>query len=152
MKKVVVAIDGSEVSKAVIDYAIYYANREKDAKMLFLHVIEPSEQREIFYRGHVVSVPPSPEEIRQEFHAFIKARMDAAGRTIPDMSVTLRTGSPYEQIVLFAEEEGADIIMIGHRGLSNLQRFFLGSVAAKVVAHAPCSVYVHRPKSAGQEA
>lgn len=151
MKKVVVAIDGSEVSESVIDYAIHYANREKDAKMLFVHVVEPSEQREIFYRGHVVSVPPSPEEIRQEFHAFIKARIEAAGRDIPDMSVTLRNGSPYEQIVRFAEEEDADIIMIGHRGLSNLQRFFLGSVAAKVVAHAPCSVYVHRPKGEKRE-
>jgi len=99
----------------------------------------------------VVSVPPSPEEIRQEFHAFIKARIEAAGRDIPDMSVTLRNGSPYEQIVRFAEEEDADIIMIGHRGLSNLQRFFLGSVAAKVVAHAPCSVYVHRPKDEKRE-
>jgi nucleotide-binding universal stress UspA family protein len=146
MKRVVVAIDGSEVSKGVIDYAIHYANREKDAEMLFLHVIEPSEQREIFYRGHVVSVPPSPDEVRAEFQAFIKARMDAVGKGIPAMSVSLRGGSPYEQIVKFAEEENADIIMIGHRGLGNVQRFFLGSVAAKVVAHAPCSVYVHRPK------
>ena len=146
MKKVVVAIDGSEVSKGVIDYAIHYANREKEAEMLFLHVVEPAEQREIFYRGHVVSVPPSPEEVRGEFEAFIKARTDAAKKSIPVMSISLRSGSPYEQIVRFAEEERADIIMIGHRGLGNVQRFFLGSVAAKVVAHAPCSVYVHRPR------
>ncbi|MFA0888058.1 MAG: universal stress protein [Synergistales bacterium] len=146
MKRVVVAIDGSEVSKGVVDYAIHYANREKDAEMLFLHVVEPSEQREIFYRGHVVSVPPSPDDVRVEFQAFIKARMDAVEEGIPKMSVSLRSGSPYEQIVKFAEEENADIIMIGHRGLGNVQRFFLGSVAAKVVAHAPCSVYVHRPK------
>ena len=64
MKKVVVAIDGSEVSKGVVDYAIHYANREKGAQMLFLHVIEPAEKREIFYRGRAVSLPPEPEEIR----------------------------------------------------------------------------------------
>jgi len=51
MKRVVVAIDGSEVSKGVIDYAIHYANREKEAEMLFLHVVEPSEQREIVLPG-----------------------------------------------------------------------------------------------------
>jgi Universal stress protein UspA and related nucleotide-binding proteins len=38
------------------------------------------------------------------------------------------------------------MIMIGHRGISDLRRFVMGSVAAKVVAHANCSVYVHRPK------
>lgn len=152
MKRVVVAIDGSEVSQGVIDYAIHYANREKEAEMLFLHVVEPSEQREIFYRGHVVSVPPAPEEVRTEFEAFIKARTDLAGKAIPVMSISLRSGSPYEQIVRFAEEENADIIMIGHRGLGNVQRFFLGSVAAKVVAHAPCSVYVHRPRKEKGEA
>lgn len=145
MKRVVVAIDGSEVSKGVVDYAIHYANREKDAEMLFLHVVEPSDQRTIFYRGHVVSVPPAPEDVKEEFGAFLNGRMAALGKTIPRMSINLRGGSAYEQIVRFAEEENADIIMIGHRGLGNVERFFLGSVAAKVVAHAPCSVYVHRP-------
>lgn len=148
MKNVVVAIDGSEVSKGVVDYAIHYANREKGAQMLFLHVIEPAEKREIFYRGRAVSLPPEPEEIRSEFESFIKDRTDKAGVGIPGLSVVVRSGSPYDQIVRFAEEENADIIMIGHRGLGNLQRFFLGSVAAKVVAHAPCSVYVHRPRKA----
>lgn len=39
MKKVVVAVDGSDVSKEVIDYALHYAQREKDAELLFLHVV-----------------------------------------------------------------------------------------------------------------
>ncbi|NLA90749.1 MAG: universal stress protein, partial [Synergistaceae bacterium] len=56
-----------------------------------------------------------------------------------------KTGKPYDQIVKFADELGATMIMIGHRGLGAVERFFLGSVAAKVVANAPCSVYVHRP-------
>ena len=36
MKKVVVAIDGSEASREVVDYALYYANREVDVKVVFL--------------------------------------------------------------------------------------------------------------------
>ena len=63
------------------------------------------------------------------------------------MSVSVVSGVPYDEIVRFAEDHDADIIMIGHRGMSNLARFFLGSVASKVVAHAPCSVYVRRPRS-----
>ena len=48
VKRVVVPIDGSETSKGVIDYAIYYANREEDAEMLFLHVMTILEHEPVF--------------------------------------------------------------------------------------------------------
>jgi hypothetical protein len=53
------------------------------------------------------------------------------------MSITVIPGIAYEKIVHFAEENNADIIMIGHRGMSNRKKFFLGSVAAKVVPPRP---------------
>ena len=146
MKRIVVAIDGREDSKGVIDYAVHYANREPDAEMLFLHVIAAEERGKVFVEGFGVELPSVGEKVKQDFEDFIKAQVAKSGRTIPKMSVTVIPGIPYDKIVHFAEENNADIIMIGHRGMSNLKRFFLGSVAAKVVAHAPCSVYVHRPK------
>mgnify|MGYP000917688504 CR=1 FL=1 len=151
MKKVVVAVDGSEVSKGVVDYALHYADQEKDADLHFLHVIEPlvsepQEQEVILYRWHALNITPSPEKAQKEFEALLEERVGASRKPRPSMSVSVRVGSAYARIVEFAEEIQADMIMIGHRGLGNLQRFFLGSVAAKVVAHAPCSVYVHRPK------
>ncbi len=151
MKRVVVAIDGSEVSKGVIDYAIHYANREKEAEMLFLHVVE-SARRKFSTGGTWLAFRLHPRKSERSSRRSSRRETDLAGRTIPVMSISLRSGSPYEQIVRFAEEENADIIMIGHRGLGNVQRFFLGSVAAKVVAHAPCSVYVHRPRKEKGEA
>ncbi|GAB1400413.1 universal stress protein [Aminivibrio sp.] len=146
MKKIVVAIDGSEASKGVVDYAIDYANREKDAEMLFLHVISPVDQRPIFYAQGVAYSSPPVSAVKKDFEEFIRNRMVLAGKRIPKMSVYITTGRPYEQIVSFAEKENADIIFIGGRGLSGVERFFLGSVAAKVVTRAPCSVYVHRQK------
>ncbi len=151
MKKVVVPIDGSETSKGVVDYAIYYANREQEADMLFLHVITVLEHEPVFYGEGEVVLPPSDEKVTAEFTKFIEDRMEAAGKRIPRMSVSVRSGKVYDRIVRFAEEQDADMIMIGHRGLSPMQRFFLGSVAAKVVAQAPCSVYVHRPKERRSE-
>ena len=146
MKKIVVAIDGSDASKEVVDYAIHYADRESDAEILFLHVIVYSEHMPLFYGEGTVMVPPSEEEVRGEFEKFIKEQEEETGKTIPNMSVTVRMGRAYDQIVKFAEEEDAYMIMIGHRGIGAMERFFLGSVAAKVVANAPCSVYVHRPR------
>ena len=146
MNKIVVAIDGSEASKGVVDYAIHYANREKDAEMLFLHVIAAVDQRPVFYAQGVAYIAPPVSEVKKEFEEFIRNRMVLVGKRIPKMSVFITNGRPYEQIVSFAEKEDADIIFIGGRGLSGVERFFLGSVAAKVVTRAPCSVYVHRQK------
>ncbi|NLK18777.1 MAG: universal stress protein [Synergistaceae bacterium] len=151
MKKVVVAIDGSEASKSVIDYAIHYADRESDADMYFLHVIGLSEHVPMFYGEGTLMIPPSEEDVKKEFGELIRKETEALGKTIPRMSITVRTGKAYDQIVKFAEEIGAAIIMIGHRGLGAMERFFLGSVAAKVVANAPCSVYVHRPAELPKE-
>jgi len=51
--------------------------------------------------------------------------------------------SAADDIVGFAEKEKADLIVIGSRGLGGkATRFIMGSVASRVVSHAPCNVYV----------
>ena len=151
MKRVVVAVDGSEASREVIDYAVHYANREKDAEMLFLHVVGTvlERGRQFVEASGIAEAPLIAEEVKSEFEEFVRGQIARSGRTVPLMSVTVVAGVPYNEIVRFAEDHDADIIMIGHRGMNNLARFFLGSVASKVVAHAPCSVYVHRPRQGG---
>jgi nucleotide-binding universal stress UspA family protein len=52
-----------------------------------------------------------------------------------------------EAIVEFAEKEKVDLIVIGTKGLGPSSRFRMGSVASKVVRHAPCSVYVVKKKA-----
>jgi nucleotide-binding universal stress UspA family protein len=146
MKKVVVAIDGSETSRAVVDYALYYANREVDVKIIFFHVIEP-------YKSLWRSVAMKPYEdlmaaVEVSFKRFVEEEMDRIPVDREKMSLVTRLGTPYVEIVRFAEEEEADIIMIGHRStFTGVERFLVGSVAAKVVAHSPCSVFVHRPRA-----
>ena len=149
MKRVVVAVDGSEASREVIDYAVHYANREKDAEMLFLHVVGTVMERgrQFVEASGIAEAPLIGEEVKTGVESFVREQIAWSGRTVPLMSVSVVSGVPYNEIVRFAEDHDADIIMIGHRGMNNLARFFLGSVASKVVAHAPCSVYVHRPRS-----
>ena len=146
MKKVVVAIDGSEASREVVDYALYYANREVDVKIVFLHVIE---QYESLWRS--VALKPYDDlmaAVEISFKRFGEEEMDRVPVDREKMSLVTRLGVPYMEIVRFAEEEEADIIMIGHRStFTGMERFPVGSVAPQVVAHAPCSVLVHRPQT-----
>jgi len=152
MKKVVVAIDGSEVSRGVIDYALQYAAKEKDAELLFIHVVDGSEYKRVSFGNFSVSVPPADEDVKKEFGKFVDEQIKSSGIKKPEkMSFHVATGSPYDKIVSYAEKNDSDMIMIGHRGLSDMGRFFLGSVASKVVERAPCSVYVHRLKNGAKK-
>jgi len=56
----------------------------------------------------------------------------------------LREGDPAAEILRAAQEDDADLIVVGSRGLSALPRLALGSVARKVLLHTPCSVLVVR--------
>ena len=53
-------------------------------------------------------------------------------------------GDPAEAILDTASEQNADLVVVGDRGLSGVQRFLLGSVSRKVSEHAACNVMIVR--------
>ena len=55
-----------------------------------------------------------------------------------------REGDPADAILDVAEETGADLIVVGNKGMTGAKRFLLGSVPNKVSHHAPCSVLIIR--------
>lgn len=55
-------------------------------------------------------------------------------------------GSPHAQLAIAAGELSADLVVVGSRGLSGIERFLLGSTSAALVAHPPASVLVARGK------
>ena len=61
----------------------------------------------------------------------------------------LEVGAPFAEIVRAAEEEGADLIVMGTHGRSGLNRLLLGSVAERVIRLAPCPVVTVRQKQEG---
>lgn len=56
--------------------------------------------------------------------------------------VVVKNGNPAEMIIDTVKEVGGDLLVVGSHGRHGIKRFFLGSVAAKVVEHAPCHVLV----------
>jgi nucleotide-binding universal stress UspA family protein len=58
--------------------------------------------------------------------------------------VQVVTGDPADVIVHFAQERGADLIVMGSHGHTGLRHLLLGSVAEKVLRHAPCPVLIVR--------
>ena len=68
-------------------------------------------------------------------------KVEAAGVSVTTYA---REGDPADAILDVAEERGADLIVVGNKGMTGAKRFLLGSVPNKVSHHAPCAVMIVR--------
>jgi len=156
MHSALVAIDESEISKALIKYAFLFAGQEEMEHLDFIHVIPGRGNTMIISDPDHPAVMPDEETARAEARdkLFEQLKKSVENPQNPEVTFDLlvRTGTPYEEIILQAERGDYDFILIGHRGMSNVKRFFIGSVAARVVRHAPCSVLIFHPSDDKEKA
>ncbi len=132
-KKIIVAL-GLSHGHGVAALDMAHRLRAKDGTIIALHVIEPVPGFASYY------LPPDHEtEIRKTAEAAIRERVGKQA----DAEVVVLSGHPGGTITEYAEEVGADCIIVGSHK-PELQDYLLGSTAARVVRHAPCSVHVLR--------
>jgi universal stress protein A len=94
-------------------------------------------------------IPPQTWErietaTRAEARKQIQALVAKAKRAGVRATALVMVGSPYEVIVRAARSKRVDVLVLGTHGRTGLPRFFLGSVAARVLATAPCPVLTVR--------
>jgi len=142
LQKILCPIDLSAGSGRAMAVAARIAG-EADAELVLLHAwqvpagIFPMEQ-------------PIPAELLQRMNDEAQRGLEAAVReaaTLGARRVTpaLRHGIPWMSIVDTLEDPAFDLVVIGTHGRTGLARILLGSVAEKVVRHAPCPVLAIRP-------
>ena len=73
--------------------------------------------------------------------AGVVERLEGSGLVVRTHS---RQGDPADAILDVAEEQDADLIVVGNKGMTGARRFLLGSVPNKVSHYAPCSVLIVR--------
>jgi nucleotide-binding universal stress UspA family protein len=131
-EKIVVAIDGSDVSWEAFNYAVIIAKQIGDDKVTAIH-------------SEIGGSKTKPEDMRsgREILEEAEQRGKDAGVDVTT-HILVRGHEPAVDIVKFAEENSFDHIVLGHRGLTGLQRVLLGSVARGVVERAHCAVTVIR--------
>jgi nucleotide-binding universal stress UspA family protein len=137
MNKLLVAYDGSKQSEKAFSQALELASKFS-AKVVVLSVARPPEPPVAVEMEAVLE--SAIRHYEAEFHR-LKKLADSLG---VETEFMVKAGHPAEQIVLMANEAKADVIVIGHRGGSFLQRWLLGSVAKRVLSYAPCTVIVVR--------
>ncbi len=138
MKKVLLAVDGSEHSHKVLETAIEYA-RMLNAAVVFVYCHEkfPQLLGEPYRNREIARIL---EESGIVIAPFLK-QLSKAGLSVEERVMEEPAA---KRITDIAEIEGCDLIVIGSRGLGGLTSLIVGSVAQRVLQTAPCSVLVVR--------
>jgi nucleotide-binding universal stress UspA family protein len=141
-KRILVATDGSPNAGHAVEHAIGLARLIEGAEVLIVYVCG------------ICATDQSPDEDTVEVADSV---VRDAAKTVTDAGVAVRTmvesdmppESVGKAIADIARNEGADLIVLGSRGLSEFKGMLLGSVSSKVLHHAPCPVLVIKDQEAG---
>lgn len=141
MNNIVVPVDGSEHANRAAQFAAKLA-ADANAALTLIHVWDPP----------TASLMGLEAKSREEFDAIriadAQASFDAAQETIGFTEVPISThaliGHPAPEIIRFAEDCGADLVVMGSRGRSELRGLLLGSVSEQVLRRASCPVTIVR--------
>lgn len=133
-KNILIAADGSENSLRATQQAADIASLLVDAKVELVSVIAID-----VYSDMVYDPIEAHGEAQREILEGASAILSDAGI---NHEIVLLHGCPADEIIRYAEESGADLLVMGSRGLGALREFALGSVSHKVLTHAKCPVLV----------
>jgi len=138
--RILVATDGSEEATLAAMTAADLAQRAYSE----LHVVSVAAAYSSYYDNHN---PGLVENLRQQAQDVLDdqvKKIEQSGGEVTRQHVRVSQQHPSDEIVRVAEETGADLVVMGGRGLGGIRRAVMGSVSDSVVRHAHCSVLVVR--------
>ncbi len=141
-KKILCAVDFSAGSKQALATAVRLAN-ESAAELVIVHAwnVPP-----LAFGGEVMFAPSLVQDVADAAAAGLADALGDAQRAGAKLASTrLMNGVPWSEIVELLEHQAFDLAVIGTHGRTGLSRVLLGSVAEKIVRHAPCPVLTVRP-------
>jgi len=130
LRRVLLAVDGSRSSDQALQF--------------LLKQMSPTSNGRI--EVQVLQVLPPFAHTKEAMACMARTtryaqKLETAGYIVKDV---IRAGDPAEEIIKAATSFHADLLIVGAKGLSAVERFLLGSVSSKVVRHSACSILVVR--------
>ena len=141
-RKILVATDFSPASTPAFEQSVKMAKQD-GALLLVAHA---------YHEPALVELSHAPAAVYEEWDRKLRAAvekklhplLESAEEDGVEARVLLLRGFADEAIVEAAKKQGADLIVMGTHGRRGAARFFLGSVAARVISTAPCPVLTVR--------
>lgn len=145
--KIILATDFLKTSEDACKRALFLAHTCK-AKLMVLHVLDKDEW---YFPTHYFYTEEGFDQLAENQAQVRKQRKDALKKLTDsfdlDTEAIYTEGDPGHEIIRIAEEQNADLIVLGTHGDTGWNRFTIGAVVAFVVKHAHCDVYAVRPKA-----
>ena len=141
---IVVGTDGSGTASEAVRQAADMAKRTHGQLHLVSAYAPVGTQR---LREERVEAPADVEWMvnpREDVDGTLREAAERVEAEGVEVATYARGGDPADAILDVAEEQGADLIVVGNKGMTGASRFLLGSVPNKVSHHAPCSVMIVR--------
>jgi nucleotide-binding universal stress UspA family protein len=148
--RLVVAVDDSDQAKLVVDNVAdrhYPDNTE-------IHLLTVADMSVIAALDYLATASGDLEEesetaLAKEVRTRMLAHAARLKQHYPGVHIHIRIDKPRNAILEFANEIGADAIILGAKGKNALKRFLLGSVSSSVAQHSNTTVEVVRSSAAG---
>lgn len=141
--KILCPVDFSSGSREALRLAAELA-RDSPASLVLAHVWEPPR----WSAGEIQIAPGVLQDMVDTEEALLAGwKVEAQKLGAKEIAVRFLTGVPWDAIVALAEDDPRiDLVVMGTHGRTGLRHVLLGSVAEKVVRHAPCPVLVVRSR------
>lgn len=143
LKTILVPTDFSDASQAALEYARGLAEKF-GASLHVLHVLEDLAAHAWTTEVYVAALPGVHEEMERQAQERLGALFTEEERGRFHVRSALRLGSPFVEIIRYARDEHADLIVMGTHGRGAIAHMLLGSVAERVVRKAACPVLTVR--------
>jgi nucleotide-binding universal stress UspA family protein len=142
--RIVVGTDGSDTAGEAVRQAIDLA-KLAGAKLEIVSAYDPVPARRL--EGEQLEAPADVQhEIgpREDVNLVLGAAAAIARKEGLEVQTHPVQDDPADAILDVTEKTGADLIVVGNKGMTGTRRFLLGSVPNNVSHHAPCSVVIVR--------
>ncbi|MCF3096941.1 universal stress protein [Aeromonas australiensis] len=139
IKTLLCPVDFSQMSQAVLDYAVFMAQSHQ-AQLKLIHVVDQLHGFDSYKILHMTAV-----EITHEMERQARSQLKELITGLPVAATfDIRFGRAADEIIIQAKEDEVELIVMGSHGRSGISHLLVGSVAESVVRHAPCPVLVVR--------
>jgi nucleotide-binding universal stress UspA family protein len=140
--KVLLAIDGSQASEAALESLIGMRHAQETE----VHVVYVVELWPL--RFHIPELEPDRSSVRHAMWARAQEVVARAARMLENsgfhVTTAIKEGDPKTDLIDAASEWHADLVIVGSRGRTGVDRLLMGSVSEAVAHYAPCSVQIVR--------
>lgn len=137
MRRILVGYDGSSYSQKALDFAIDFA-KKYSAKLYIVEVIDLT----VFYNAGILPPLEALKLLEEKAKKDIANAVEKAKAQGVEAEGFTLEGDPANMLLQFATDNQIDVIVVGSRGLSKIQRLFLGSVSNKIAQESKIPVII----------